>query len=106
MENLSLKDRLQIAVSTGVCSAVKNVTNSEHPQNTTIKGIKQLADFLGVSTRTAARYKAKGAIKFKQFGRTILFDVSDIVGIVIPTVHIGKGLPRSKKSINKEVTNV
>lgn len=42
--------------------------------NSLLKGLKGLADFLGVSIPSAYRYKASGQIPYFQIGGKIFFD--------------------------------
>lgn len=42
-----------------------------------IKGLDGLANFLGVHRQTVYNWKKKGLLKYKEIGRTILFDSED-----------------------------
>lgn len=42
-----------------------------------IKGLGGLAEYLGVHRQTVYNWKKKGLLKYKEIGRTILFDPED-----------------------------
>jgi hypothetical protein len=58
----------------------ENQTSKKSSQSSTrLKGIKALAEFLGVSVSTAHKYKSEGLIPYYQVGGIVFFDSDEVI---------------------------
>ena len=64
-----------IAMSTPKGYKVKGYTK----ENITLKGIKELSEFLEVNRNTASALKHSGKIPFTEFGRKIVFNSTEVL---------------------------
>ena len=68
------KEELISIVNEAVKAAIPNTTEEPVYNKPFIKGIHELAEFLGVSPVRAQKLKNEGVFPYFQDGRTILFD--------------------------------
>jgi hypothetical protein len=68
------KDELKSLIADAVKSAISEKIETPEQLVGFIKGIHELATFLGVSTTKAQKLKNEKVFEFWQDGRTILFD--------------------------------
>lgn len=73
----------EIQLTAIVKSAVKDALEEKSEEQTNephiLHSIKELAEFLGCSTVTAQKYKNRGWIPYRQIGRKVMFDTSQII---------------------------
>lgn len=88
------KEELIRIINDAVRDAIPTVSNETIYRKPFIKGIHELADFLGVSPVRAQKLKNEGAFPYFQDGRTILFDP---IKVKIAMEEYQQNRKRSKK---------
>lgn len=63
----------------GITSATNQEKNSEKEDVTYLHSIKDLAEFLNCSIVTAQKLKNSGKIRYKQYGRKVIFNTAEVL---------------------------
>jgi hypothetical protein len=58
---------------------LKLIEPSKEPDQKLLHSLRELADFLGCSVVTAQHLKNSGKIRYKQFGRKVIFNTADVL---------------------------
>lgn len=69
---------ISAAVSMGIKAAMDDSSQKKAWMANQIIGVTNLAKYLGVSRVTAQKYKSAGLLPFKQIGRKIYFEISEV----------------------------
>lgn len=60
-------------------AANQNPTSEPPPERKVMHSMQELSDFIGCSTVTAQKLKNEGRIPYRQIGRKVMFDSSEIL---------------------------
>jgi hypothetical protein len=71
--------KLTEIVERAVQDALAAKEATQKTEHRILYSIRELAEFLGCSTVTAQKYKNQGWIPYRQIGRKVMFDTSQII---------------------------
>lgn len=89
-----LINRFNVLEQMIVGSEAKPITQTEPKYIYSIRG---LADFLNCSTVTAQKLKSEGRIKYRQIGRKVIFETSEVIKAM--ENHVPGNRARKKQTI-------
>jgi len=74
-----LKEIIKDCMKTYISNNTEANNPEALPQERYLRSIKELAEFLGCSTTKAQELKNKGVIRYRQYGRKLIFIVSEVL---------------------------
>lgn len=73
-----LKEILQEVMQTSTANVQPTYTSNVSEKGSIIKGIRQLAEYIGCGLNSAQKLKNEGAIPFSQYGNRLIFYSNEV----------------------------